>query len=116
MIYNKENFVDIPGYQGKYAISKNGNIYSYKSKRLISPVLDNYGYYGVNLYGNGDGTHVHERVHRLLAETFIPNPDNKPTVDHINRDRTDNRLENLRWATVTEQNHNQNNQIHNTLA
>lgn len=42
-------------------------------------------------------------VSRLIAETFIPNPENKPTVDHINRNRSDNRLENLRWYTYVEQ-------------
>lgn len=46
------------------------------------------------------------RVHRLIAEAFIPNTDNKPTVDHINRIRTDNRVSNLRWASLSEQKNN----------
>lgn len=45
-------------------------------------------------------------VHRLVAQTFIPNPDNKPTVDHFNRKRDDNRVINLRWATQREQRDN----------
>ena len=58
------------------------------------------GYLHVCVRGKG------YQVHRLVAQTFIPNPDNKPTVDHINRKRDDNRVINLRWATHREQRDN----------
>tara|TARA_R110002012_G_scaffold152074_2_gene312009 strand:- start:19 stop:462 length:444 start_codon:yes stop_codon:yes gene_type:complete len=48
----------------------------------------------------------HYKLHRILGKLFIPNPENKPCIDHINRIRTDNRLENLRWATRSENNYN----------
>ena len=71
----------------------------------------NTGYLGIRLHGKN------YQVHRLVAETFISNKDNKPTVDHINRIKTDNRIENLRWATIQEQNENHSLTIHhlNTL-
>lgn len=46
------------------------------------------------------------RVHKLVAELFVPNPDNKPCIDHKNRNRTDNRADNLEWVTVLENNYN----------
>lgn len=62
--------------------------------------LDGTGYYRVRVDGK-----IY-RVHRLVAETFIPNPAGLPEIDHINRDRSDNRVENLRWATRSENTRN----------
>lgn len=63
------------------------------------------GYYYATFYKDGRD-HGMGRA-RLIAHCFIPNPDNKPTIDHINRIRDDDRIENLRWATHAEQNQNQ---------
>ena len=65
----------------------------------------NGGYTRVVFYKNGARTAKEFLVHRLVAEAFIPNPENKPTVNHINEIKTDNRVENLEWATMIEQNH-----------
>ena len=56
-----------------------------------------------------DGKVTNKYIHRLVAEAFIPNPENKPTVDHLNRDTNNNTLVNLRWATYDEQVANRNN-------
>ena len=62
--------------------------------------LERTGYERITLYK--DGNRRVERIHRLVAMTFIPNPENKPCIDHINTDRSDNRVENLRWVTHEE--------------
>ena len=109
-----EEWKDIEGYEGVYAISNCGNIKSYTKlnsrgqylkQRILKPVLMKNGYYTVTLYK--DGCSSKKYIHRLVAEAFIPNSENKSTVDHINRDRLDNRVENLRWATYSEQRGNQ---------
>ena len=100
-------FKDVKGYESIYKINEDGVIKStprngngYKEK-IIKHSLDSYGYEIVHLRnGNKNST---KKVHRLLAEAFIPNPDNKPTVDHIDGNKTNNRLSNLRWATQSEQ-------------
>jgi hypothetical protein len=76
-----------------------------KSGRVKQWTLNSGGYYMISFYKIGR-THTMSRA-RLIAHCFIPNPDGKPTIDHVNRIRTDDRVENLRWATHAEQLQNQ---------
>lgn len=83
-------------------IREDGNLIVIKTGEIFIPRIDRDGYYKTQWYGRTI------LVHRLVAELFIPNPDNKPCVDHINHNRLDNRVENLRWVTAKE---NANNRI-----
>ena len=97
-----ELFMDIEGYEGKYQVSNLGNVKNIKTGRLLKSYKSNKGYLQVDLYKNGVGKKYY--VHRLVIATFKANPDNKPQVNHINEDKTDNRLNNLEWCTSKENN------------
>lgn len=79
-----------------YSISTDGRVYSWKSKRWIKGTINDRGYRKVEL------NRKNYSVHRLVAIAFIPNPENKREVDHINKVRLDNRVSNLQWLTRRE--------------
>lgn len=101
----KEIFKDIKGYEGLYQISNFGNVKSFikykgTNERILKMRANNRGYFYVCLHKKGGQKYF--TAHRLAALTFIPNPSNKRTVNHINGVKTDNRLFNLEWNTDSE--------------
>jgi hypothetical protein len=83
-----------------YLIYKDGRVFSNKRNKFLKSNINRDGYMVVYLYDNGKVKTC--KVHRLVGIAYIPNPENKRCIDHINRNKTDNRLENLRWATDSE--------------
>lgn len=88
-----------------YSITNTGIIKNINKNKIITGTRGRDGYHSVKL-SNQLGERKSCKVHRLVAITFLQNPDNKPTVDHIDRDKTNNNVTNLRWATSTEQSQN----------
>ena len=104
-----EEWRDIEGYEGLYQVSNMGRVrslnYMHTGKiREISQRTKKTGYQDVLLHKNGKRKLW--SVHRLVATAFIPNPDNKPEVDHIDTNPSNNNVDNLRWVTSLENRHN----------
>lgn len=91
---------DIKNLEGRYAITSCGKVWSYKRKKYLKPMKDKDGYLYVNI--RIDGKQKNFKIHRLVAEAYIPNPDGKPQVNHKNEVKTDNYINNLEWATAKE--------------
>jgi hypothetical protein len=83
-----------------YEVSTLGNVRNVDTSRILKQKDNGNGYLKVGLYKNGKGKNF--KVHRLVAIMFIPNPNNYDTVDHINHNKHDNRVENLRWLPLKE--------------
>lgn len=107
-----EQWKDIAGYEGYYQVSSCGRIKSVERyiqdrfgmkapyripEKILKPKRSQKGYLFVHLSVQGRAKPC--RIHRLVAEHFIPNPQGLPTVNHKNEDKTDNRVENLEWCT-----------------
>lgn len=108
-----EEWKDIPGYEGRYQVSNVGRVKSlpritydtigrckHLKGKIITLQLNTSGYPAFRIWSGGKGKTI--AVHRLLALAFIPNPDNKPYINHLNGVRTDNRVDNLEWCTPSE--------------
>lgn len=87
---------DIKGYEGLYGITSCGKVWSYRSKKFLSPDKTS-GYERVILQKNGDKKRF--LVHRLVADAYIPNPNNLPEVDHIDGNKRKNCANNLQWMS-----------------
>lgn len=95
-----EMWKEIPGTEGQYQISNYGKVRTVKTGRVLTPAIDARGYERVCLFKMDRDRRY--KVHRLVAITFIPNPDNKPQVNHKDGNKRNNFVDNLEWVTNEE--------------
>lgn len=107
-----ENWKDIENYKGLYQVSDCGRVKSlerdvynprgtvirHMEEKILVPCIDNHGYARVNLYLNGKMKTI--QTHRLVALAFIPNPENKPMINHKDENPLNNCVDNLEWCTA----------------
>ena len=91
-----EEWKNVIGYEGLYEVSNKGNVRNVRRNTLLKLSKNKYGYIQVYLYKNGIRNGF--KVHRLVAQAFIENPDNLPEVNHIDEDKINNRADNLEFC------------------
>lgn len=87
----------VPGYED-YCVLSNGQVWSLKHSKFLKPNTNHGGYQSVELFKNGKGKRL--LIHRLVAQAFIPNPQNYPQVNHIDECKANNDVSNLEWCTA----------------
>lgn len=97
---NLEIFRPIIGYE-RYEVSTWGRVFDNRHKTFLNPEVHGKGYLRVDLYDD-ENNRKHKKVHRLVAHAFIPNPDSKPQVNHIDGNKRNNSVTNLEWVTDEE--------------
>lgn len=83
-----------------YSITQDGQVWSHRRNRFLKPVVNSSGYFYHNLRSGGKATNKY--IHKLIAEAFIPNPEGKPCVNHIDGNKLNNNVSNLEWCTHAE--------------
>lgn len=91
-----EIWKDIEGFENQYAVSTKGRVRNLKTNRILVGKNNRSGYKFVSLNGKG------YKIHRLVALAFIPNPNKLPQVDHLDENKGNNDVSNLRWVTASE--------------
>lgn len=89
---------DIPGFEGRYAVTSCGKVYSYRQKKFMKQCGEENNYQIVTLC-DGKGNNKSYYVHRLVALAYLPNPNNYPEVNHKNEKKDKNNVQNLEWCT-----------------
>ena len=99
--YTDEIWKDVVGWEGLYKVSSYGRVKSFRKKEphILSSCVGKHGY-NVVLLHDGKGKRKNERVHRLVAQAFIPNTNNYPYINHKDENKTNNRINNLEWCTA----------------
>ena len=97
-----EEWRPVPGYEGLYEASNTGKVASLNyngtgARQELKPIKTHHGYLNVRLYRNGKWEVI--RLHRVIAETFIPNEENLPEINHIDENPANNAVDNLEWCT-----------------